>query len=169
MFHNMTQKKRDCTVAVPLLKALALPIILNKQHRSPRRYVRTRTPMLYSRCTDIDIHIPRTSKCCNVLEWFFEFARFWEAKHKALMTPLLCLQSRGAAVQYCSTLFRVVQYCPFAPSLRCKGTIKFADVQENGDFFSRFAGDRTFMRAMGYWVKGASRYWSYSKSCWITN
>ena len=36
----------------------------------------------------------------------------------------------------------------------CKGTTKFADVQENGDFFSRFAGYRTFMRAMGYWVKG---------------
>ena len=39
-------KKRDCTVAVPLHEALALPIIPNKQHRSPRRYVRTRTPAL---------------------------------------------------------------------------------------------------------------------------
>ena len=40
---QLDTKKRDCTVAVPLLKALALPIILNKQHRSPRRYVHTHT------------------------------------------------------------------------------------------------------------------------------
>ena len=39
----MTQKKRDCTVAVPLFEALELPFHLNKQHRSPRRYVRTHT------------------------------------------------------------------------------------------------------------------------------
>ena len=36
-------KKRDCTVAVPLLEALVLPLHPNKQHRSPRRYVRTHT------------------------------------------------------------------------------------------------------------------------------
>ena len=36
-------KKRDCTVAVPLSEALELPSTLNKQHRSPRRYVRTHT------------------------------------------------------------------------------------------------------------------------------
>ena len=47
---------------------------LNKQHRSPRRYVRTRTPICF-RCTEIDIHIPRTSKCCNVLG-DLEFTRF---------------------------------------------------------------------------------------------
>ena len=39
---------------------------------------------------EIDIHIPRTSKCCNVLD-VREFTRFQVAKHKALMTPLLCL------------------------------------------------------------------------------
>ena len=39
----MTQKKRDCTVAVPLFEALELPFHLNKQHRSPRRYVRKYT------------------------------------------------------------------------------------------------------------------------------
>ena len=39
------QKKRDCTVAVPLFEALALPLYPNKQHRSPRRYVRTHTPI----------------------------------------------------------------------------------------------------------------------------
>ena len=33
-------KKRDCTVVVPHFEALVLPIIPNKQHRSPRRYVR---------------------------------------------------------------------------------------------------------------------------------
>ena len=37
------QKKRDCTVAVPHFEALELPLTLNKQHRSPRRYVRTHT------------------------------------------------------------------------------------------------------------------------------
>ena len=83
-------KKRDCTVAVPLSEALVLPLYPNKQHRSPRRYVRTRTP-IYFRCTEIDIHIPRTSKCCNVLDTI-EFTRFQIAKHKAYLTPLLCLQ-----------------------------------------------------------------------------
>ena len=39
---------------------------LNKQHRSPRRYVRSRTH-LPTVCTDMYIHTPRTSKCCNVL------------------------------------------------------------------------------------------------------
>ena len=39
---------------------------LNKQHRSPRRYVRSRTH-LPTVCTDMCIHTPRTSKCCNVL------------------------------------------------------------------------------------------------------
>ena len=83
----MHTKKRDCTVAVPLFEALVLPLIPNKQHRSPRRYVRTRTPILI-RCTEKDIHIPRTSKCCNVLE-SMKFTRFRIAKHKALMTPFI--------------------------------------------------------------------------------
>ena len=34
----------------------------------------------------MDIHIPRTSKCCVVLD-VREFTRFQVAKHKALMTP----------------------------------------------------------------------------------
>ena len=38
----------------------------------------------------MDIHIPRTSKCCNVLD-VREFTRFQVAKHKAYLTPLLCL------------------------------------------------------------------------------
>ena len=82
-------KKRDCTVAVPLSEALVLPLYPNKQHRSPRRYVRTRTHVSTSVYCE-NIHIPRTSKCCNVLDTF-EFTRFQIAKHKALMTPLLCL------------------------------------------------------------------------------
>ena len=57
---------------------------------------------------------------------------------------------------HCETLF--AGHTPSSVGIDCKGTTKIADVQENGDFFSRFAGDRTFMRAMGYWVKGASRY-----------
>ena len=48
--------------------------------------------LIYFRCTEIDIHIPRTSKCCNVLDTI-EFTRFQIAKHKAYLTPLLCLQS----------------------------------------------------------------------------
>ena len=47
---------------------------LNKQHRSPRRYVRSRTH-LPTVCTDMYIHTPRTSKCCNVLG-DLEFSRF---------------------------------------------------------------------------------------------
>ena len=43
----MTQKKRDCTVAVPHLKALELPFHLNKQHRSPRRYVQLCTHLVH--------------------------------------------------------------------------------------------------------------------------
>jgi hypothetical protein len=45
-----------------LIEALVLPYLPNRQHRSPRRYVHL------FRCTEIDIHIPRTSKCCNVLD-----------------------------------------------------------------------------------------------------
>ena len=71
---------------------------------SPRRYVQIRTRIITA-YTDMDIHIPRTSKCCNVLE-SMKFTRFRIAKHKALMkhpinlrnlsefpylTPLLCL------------------------------------------------------------------------------
>ena len=43
-------------------------------------------------CMEIDIHIPRTSKCCNVLNTNLKLARFRIAKHIALLTPLLCLQ-----------------------------------------------------------------------------
>ena len=46
MDNSRHTKKRDCTVAVPLIEALVLPYLPNKQHRSPRRYVRTRTPAL---------------------------------------------------------------------------------------------------------------------------
>ena len=56
---------------------------------SPRRYVRIRTRTVIA-CTEMDIHIPRTSKCCNVLEqiWICEIPI---SQNKALMTPLLCL------------------------------------------------------------------------------
>ena len=43
---NRYIKKRDCTIAVPLNKALELPSTLNKQHRSPRRYVYTRVYLI---------------------------------------------------------------------------------------------------------------------------
>ena len=32
--HFCTTKKRDCTIAVPLFEALALPLYPNKQHRA---------------------------------------------------------------------------------------------------------------------------------------
>jgi len=57
------------------------------------------------------------------------FAGFLLTKTSANKRLLLCLQNRGAVVQYCSTSFRIVQYCPFAPSLRCKGSEKFTIVQ----------------------------------------
>ena len=82
-----TQKKRDCTAAVPLFEALVLPLILNKQHRSPRRYVRTHT-YLFIDTGELDIHIPRTSQCCTALE-SKKFTRFRIAKNKALLTPFM--------------------------------------------------------------------------------
>ena len=86
MLLRFITKKRDCTVAVPLLEAFALPITLNKQHRSPRRYVRMHARPI-SACDYLRIHIPRTSKCCNVLELWLKVAKFQVAKHRALMTP----------------------------------------------------------------------------------
>ena len=47
---------------------------------------------IFMMCMEIDIHIPRTSKCCNVLNTNLKLARFRIAKHIALLTPLLCLQ-----------------------------------------------------------------------------
>ena len=58
------KQKRDCTIAVPLVKALVLPSIPNKQHRSPRRmYIIYR----YAICArDVYTH-PRTS--CAAMFW----------------------------------------------------------------------------------------------------
>ena len=70
--HN---KKRDCNVAVPLLKALVLPSIPNKQHWSPRRmYICTR------KCVYMIIHTMSilVSHCFGI----YEFTRFWVAKTK---------------------------------------------------------------------------------------
>ena len=42
-----TYKKAGLHCCCSASLALVLPSYPNKQHRSPRRYVRTRTPMLY--------------------------------------------------------------------------------------------------------------------------
>ena len=91
MLLRFSIKKRDCTVAVPLLKALALPIVPNKQHRSPRRYVCTRARLLFSVHGYRYTH-PEDIKMLQCVGTMFEFTRFQVTKHKAPMTPLLCLQ-----------------------------------------------------------------------------
>ena len=68
------KKKRDCTVAVPLNEALALPIIPNKQHRSPRRYVRTHTHP-HSAYGDRYTY-PEDIKMLQCVGIMLEFARF---------------------------------------------------------------------------------------------
>ena len=58
-------KKRDCTVAVPLNEALALPLYPNSNTEAHAdMYAHIHTLMVRM---EIDIHIPRTSKCCNAL------------------------------------------------------------------------------------------------------
>ena len=74
----MTQKKRDCTVAVPLLEALELPFHLNKQHRSPRRYVRIHARPLGT-CDD-RIYISRGHQNAAMSWSYLEFSRFRNAK-----------------------------------------------------------------------------------------
>ena len=64
----MTQKSGTCTVAVPLNEALELPIVPNKQHRSPRRYVRTHTH--HNGAYGDRYTYPEDIKCCNVLEQY---------------------------------------------------------------------------------------------------
>ena len=78
------QKKRDCTVAVPLYEALVLPFIPNKQHRSPRRYARTRT--CYKGTSEM-MYTSREHQMPQCLGIKIEFTRFRKAKNKALMTP----------------------------------------------------------------------------------
>ena len=74
----MTQKKRDCTVAVPHFEALELPLTLNKQHRSPRRYVCTRTHLTIV-CTT-RIYISRGHQNAAMSWSYLEFSRFRNAK-----------------------------------------------------------------------------------------
>ena len=92
-----------------------------------------------------DIHIPKGVYCLLVLDRE-KFTRFQIAKTSANKRFLICLQSRGAAVQYCSTSFRVVQYCSFTPSLRCKGSELFWIEQEKS-LFGRFFVLRTALCA----------------------
>ena len=52
-------KKRDCTVAVPLLEAFALPTLIEQQREAHAdMYAHT---SLYIVSMDINIHIPRSS------------------------------------------------------------------------------------------------------------
>ena len=129
-----TQKKRDCTVAVPHFEALVLPLYPNKQHRSPRRYVRIHARPLGT-CDDSRIHIPRTSKCCNVLDTC-EFTRFRNAKHKARWKPHK-MSFTG------DPFWRLIMSATTPPkrhnpkawaNYECKVSEKFAIVQEKSHF-----------------------------------
>ena len=103
-FHFVhTQKKRDCTVAVPLFEALELPFHLNKQHRSPRRYVHTRTHLSYG-VYGYEYTYPEDIKMLQCLGWLRIFQVPNSQAQSALDTPyhefyrgsrfdaLLCLQ-----------------------------------------------------------------------------
>ena len=80
-----TQKKRDCTAAVPLYEALVLPFIPNKQHRSPRRYARTRT--CYKGTSEM-MYTSREHQMPQCLGIKIEFTRFRKAKNKARGIPV---------------------------------------------------------------------------------
>ena len=117
MFHNMTQKKRDCTVAVPLSEALELPLTLNKQHRSPRRYVRICTH-LKQVCTT-RIYISRGHQNAAMSWSYLEFSRFQIAKSIARF---------NAFIMSCN--YPPERHNPKAwANYGCKGTTKFASVQ----------------------------------------
>ena len=104
-------KKRDCTVAVPL-HWLWYCHRIRTSNTEAHADMYAHAHLLLYRCTEIDIHIPRTSKCCNVLE-SMKFTRFRIAKHKArwiplktsfigdtILTPLLCLLPKPMIVNY---------------------------------------------------------------------
>jgi len=66
-------KKAGYNVAVPLVKALVLPSIPNKQHWSPRRMY------IYTKNVYENTHYGRlVSHCFGI----YEFTRFWQAKTK---------------------------------------------------------------------------------------
>ena len=59
IFYCIHKKKRDCTVAVPLLEAFALPTLIEQQREAHAdMYAHT---SLYIVSMDINIHIPRSS------------------------------------------------------------------------------------------------------------
>ena len=83
----------------------------------------------------MDIHIPRTSKCCNVLDTF-EFTRFQIAKHKARWTPHKNEFYRGTRFDafIMSATTPPKRHNPKAwANYGYKGTTKFADMQENSE------------------------------------
>ena len=56
--HMCTTKKRDCTIAVPLFEALALPLYPNKQHRAHADMYAHAHTHINTMCT-ARIYIPR--------------------------------------------------------------------------------------------------------------
>ena len=85
----MHTKKRDCTVAVPLLEAFALPNHIEQQREAHAdMYERIYTFIVHM---IIDIHIPRTSYVAMFC-YGFESCEVSRNQNKALMTPVLCLQ-----------------------------------------------------------------------------
>ena len=110
MFRFCTYKKSGTALLLFRFTGSGIAIVSEQATPKPTPICTHTHPHALFRCTDIDIHIPRTSKCCNVLDTY-EFTRFVKPSTKRVMTPLLCLQSRGAAVQYWSILFNIVQSC----------------------------------------------------------
>ena len=78
-------KKAGLRVAVPLYEALVLPFIPNKQHRSPRRYARTRT--CYKGTSEM-MYTSREHQMPQCLGIKIEFTRFRKAKNKARGIPV---------------------------------------------------------------------------------
>ena len=84
-----TNKKRDCTVAVPLLEAFALPNHIEQQREAHAdMYEDIYTFIVHM---VIDIHIPRTSYVAMFC-YGYESCEVSRNQNKALLTPLLCLQ-----------------------------------------------------------------------------
>ena len=83
----MHTKKRDCTVAVPLLEAFASPNHIEQQreaHADMYEHIYTFIVHMVD-----NIHIPRTSYVAMFC-YGYESCEVSRNQNKALMTPLLC-------------------------------------------------------------------------------
>lgn len=84
-----TFRHKKSGTALLLLRYLRLWYCLNIRTATPKPTpicTYARVPNNIVRYGLMNLHIPRTSKCCHVLD-VREFTRFQVAKHKAIMTP----------------------------------------------------------------------------------